>query len=522
MRQKLDWLDKNILFVLSCFLIAFIPLYPKIPLFSPIEEYIVRVRLEDIFILITVIVYFIQFARKKIFVQTPLNWFIGIYSIVGILSLLSAFFLVITIPLQAKHIGKSVLHFFRYLEYFSIFFITISSVRNKKQLHIIMGVIAAVIVTAAVYGFGQKYYGFPVFSTMNREYSKGVVLELTNDKTRVQSTFAGHYDLAAYLVIILPLVLSFFYASEKTALKILFGFVILSGIWLLVVSALRSAFLAFLIAIGLVTLLSSMQKNKWRKRIIWFCTRSIGVYVITLIIFVGFGKNMKQLFIHSLEAYPKTYNMYRSIFPASQDSITDDNALIDQYIPPQPKTSTVPPDVDPGLKEKVEVVTIGQTGEIIVSYEDRPPVYSECAQKRGLSLCIRLDALWPQAIKGFLKNPFVGSGYATLNKQNLHHFTEIDGTDNNYLRTLGETGILGFISFYGAIITAFLFGIKASTSKNVDLATIAIGYTAGTIGLLIVAFLIDVFAASKVAFTFWALTGIFFGYYTAQKKKNCV
>ena len=36
----------------------------------------------------------------------------------------------------------------------------------------------------------------------------------------------------------------------------------------------------------------------------------------------------------------------------------------------------------------------------------------------------------------------------------------------------------------------------------------AIGYVGGTFGLLFNAGLIDVFAASKVAFTFWSLTGV--------------
>ena len=55
-KALLNYLDNNIILFLSVFLLAFIPLFPKIPLFSPIEEYIVRVRLEDIFVLITVII----------------------------------------------------------------------------------------------------------------------------------------------------------------------------------------------------------------------------------------------------------------------------------------------------------------------------------------------------------------------------------------------------------------------------------------------------------------------------------
>ena len=42
---------------------------------------------------------------------------------------------------------------------------------------------------------------------MNREFSKGMRLYLS-EYARVQSTFAGHYDLGAYLVVVLPLALA--------------------------------------------------------------------------------------------------------------------------------------------------------------------------------------------------------------------------------------------------------------------------------------------------------------------------
>ena len=61
----------------------------------------------------------------------------------------------------------------------------------------------------AVYGFGQKYLYWPAFSTMNREFSKGWVLYLT-EHARVLSTFGGHYDLAAFIMMVLILLWSLF------------------------------------------------------------------------------------------------------------------------------------------------------------------------------------------------------------------------------------------------------------------------------------------------------------------------
>ena len=65
--QKITkWFDQHGLFTISAFLLAFIPLYPKLPLFEAIPGYLVRVRLEDMLVLATSLVWLIQLIRKKI------------------------------------------------------------------------------------------------------------------------------------------------------------------------------------------------------------------------------------------------------------------------------------------------------------------------------------------------------------------------------------------------------------------------------------------------------------------------
>jgi O-antigen ligase len=128
---------------------------------------------------------------------------------------------------------------------------------------------------------------------------------------------------------------------------------------------------------------------------------------------------------------------------------------------------------------------------------------------KSLSVCIRFETLWPRAFQGFLRNPLFGSGYATLNKEIVGQFTEAESTDNNFLRTLGETGALGFITFYGAIGLTMWYAFQAY-SKKADpwITALAIGSIAASGGLLLNATYIDVFAASKVAYMYWALQGI--------------
>ena len=136
--------------------------------------------------------------------------------------------------------------------------------------------------------------------------------------------------------------------------------------------------------------------------------------------------------------------------------------------------------------------------------------FSENAYKYGLSTAIRLDALWPWAIAGFKTNPLLGSGYATLSKTSIGQFTEAESTDNDYLRTLGETGILGFISFFSIILILLKTAFKTLKQKITDPFVLAFicAFAAFTFGLLINALYIDVFEASKVALIFWALAGV--------------
>jgi len=180
-------------------------------------------------------------------------------------------------------------------------------------------------------------------------------------------------------------------------------------------------------------------------------------------------------------------------------------------------SSERPRDVYQDIPDQIAVSTTSAQGVTETIIIEKPRVWSDNALKYGLSMGIRLDTLWPRAIQGFLRNPFFGSGYATLNKTSLTDFTIADSTDNNFLRTLGETGFLGFITFYGAVVSGLVLAIKGLKSKKELLIALSIGYLAATIGLLFNALYIDVFAASKVAFTFWAVTGLFLGYYEISK-----
>lgn len=463
----LNWLDKNLLLALSLLLVIFIPLWPKIPLFQIIPGYIVKIRFEDVLIGITGIVFITQLLRKKVRLHTPLTFAIVIYILVGFVSLLSALFLITTIPLQPTHILKAFLHLFRYMEYFSIFFFVWASISQPKHLKLFVAAFSLVVVATTIYAIGQKYWHWPVYSTMRYEFSSGKPLELVSSAARVPSTFAGHYDYAIYLDLLLPLILGFVYNTKNKHKKLLLIGIFTSGLWGLLMSGLRIACLSYLISIGLLTLLFASRQKTNRKKVKWFLQRITFVGGLTVCMFLLFGQNVYALLNHVVDS--------------------SDETIIPQYQLPVPK--------DELETYKTQTVTIQQEQNL-----------SGCAKEREVSLCIRLESLWPQAITGFKKQPLLGSGYTTLNKRDFNHLAEADGTDNNYLRILGETGLLGFTSFFAIIFLATKQAYQNLQLNNTFLW--AAIYLSLLVGLLINALLFDVFAASKVAFGFWAITAI--------------
>src|SRR3990167_789768 len=107
MSKFLKWFDGHILEYLSFALLIFIPLYPKIPLADLIPGYIVRLRLDDLLVGFTFIVWVVWVIRKKVDLKSnPLLIPLLLYVIVGFISSLSAIFLTKTVPLSEIHITK--------------------------------------------------------------------------------------------------------------------------------------------------------------------------------------------------------------------------------------------------------------------------------------------------------------------------------------------------------------------------------------------------------------------------------
>jgi hypothetical protein len=117
-----------------------------------------------------------------------------------------------------------------------------------------------------------------------------------------------------------------------------------------------------------------------------------------------------------------------------------------------------------------------------------------------VSIAIRYNIEWPRAIRAFTKNPILGTGYSSINL----------ATDNDYLRMLGETGLLGFAAFMlifleiGHVLWKILaIKDKLSTFEK----SFLYGVIGGLAGTLMSTLFIDLLEASKFAIMFWLLLG---------------
>ncbi len=246
--QKLqDWCEKHLLKFSIGFLLLFIPLWPKLPIFD-IPHTWVYIRAEDIIIAIIVFFWLIKLLKKKVTLATPLTLPILIYWLVGGFSLVfSLVFLASGIPNFFPNVA--LLHYLRRIEYMIVFFIAFSTIKSLKDVRLYMSIFVITLFGVIVYGIGQKILGFPAFLTMNEEFAKGVPLYLSPG-ARITSTFAGHYDLAAYLVFSIAIVTSLLFGVRSVIGKLILFLIALLSLILLLLTASRISFIVYLLTIS--------------------------------------------------------------------------------------------------------------------------------------------------------------------------------------------------------------------------------------------------------------------------------
>ena len=452
-------------FILTLFLFAFIPLYPKFPLLNIAGTY-VAVRLEDLLIALVIAFWVIgRYIHKDwdFFINNNVGKAFLLFFLIGILSLFSAIFLTSTVQL---HLG--VLHFFRRVELMLLLPVVATVFITKKRLTAALIVFFLTLFVVNIYGLGQQYLDWPLISTTNSEFAKGLVLRLTPD-ARVNSSFAGHYDLAVFLASVIVFLTILFFMLKKLW-KILV--IILGGLslFVLILTAARVSFVAAFV--GVISALIFSKKKKYLLLIFILLVlvfaypsqlRDRFISTITVNLFnLGQryeGRNLNQQLESKLNIPTLPYKM------ASRSALASPFASA---------SAGVPVDITPG--EPIDATDLA--------------VYR--------SFQIRFNIEWPRATRALLKNPFLGTGYSSLGI----------ATDNDYLRSLGEVGILGSVAFF-----LILFSVWKKIYRGIKNEDRVVRYfSAGTLSMIILFLInglfIDVFEASKVASLFWMVLGL--------------
>lgn len=409
-----------------------VPLFPKFPAIR-IPGIYVAVRLEDFLILFTLLIFLIpMLINFKSFIKEKVPRAIILFLLIGFISTLSG--IVIT---QTVVPSIALLHFFRRVEYLSLFFvgfIFIKQIKDNSFFEYLLKILLIINLFVFLYGFGQKYFNLPIIITQNEEYSKGVALRYTTG-SHINSSFAGHYDLASYLVLIMPIFISAFYIFKDKISKIILGISTFLGFWLLSAAVSRIAIVAFLIS----TTVSLFLLKKYKGL--------VTILVISVIIF-GFSSDLRVRYGRIMEIVRQKITSVVTVYAQEDGNVNEDR-----------------------------------------------------------STSIRFNVEWPRAIRAFTKNPLLGTGYSSITL----------ATDNDYLRALGETGILGLFSFILIFISLFKVFSMYRFESNLESVFIA-SFIGSTIGILITALFIDIFEASKFAIIYWLFTGFVVGKITQNNK----
>lgn len=457
--------SERLVFWLLIALVVFIPLYPKFPLVSVPLTY-VAIRLEDIFFLIVSGIWFLNIIPKfKQLLSEPIYQLFILFWLIGGLSLVSGIFITNSI---FPHLG--LLHWFRRIEYMMFFVMAATTFKSFEEIKLLLKVFVPVTVLIVLYGFGQELFKFPVISTTNREFSKGLILFLSPE-ARVNSTFAGHYDLAFYLTMVLVMLGSLFFAYKKITSKAIMAFTGVLSFVLLGMTAARVSFVATLVALSLSFWLNN-------KKLL------VALLFIAAVAIVGLVPDLRHRLVATI-----TVNLLGGGGPKYD---------LPEGVPP-PNLNKLS-EASKSALFMVEVVEVGSEGAKVTKVaSDVAPGEPLNTTELGVyrSFGIRLDVEWPRALRAFYKNPVLGTGYSSLTI----------ATDNDLLRSLGEVGLLGTLTL-GAIFLVIIKSIWRFifNSQGIQRAFM-VGVFCTLLAMLATSIFFDVLEASKIATLLWFLLG---------------
>ncbi len=493
--KSLQWIDNNLLKILVIGFIFLIPLYPKLPL-KIVNYTYVAIRLEDVYMGIVGVIFLIQFLRKKVIIPWKLAVLFGLFWLSVFVSYLYGYYVHKTVVINQL----GFLHSIRRIEYMMIFFVVYTTIKTRRDFAMYLRLILVVLGIVCIYGIGQKFLGWPAVQTMNPEYAKGYWLVL-DAYARVSSTFAGHYDLAAYLIFLIPILLGYFLKSKNY----LYLGIFLLALGTLILTASRASYISYLIAVS-----AFLLYTRQFKLLLFVIIATVLLTPLSDTLTKRLSRTFQQtkIFVDPETGQvivPKDVRVdnlpvgdFGSQIDATKAAQNAKPVVVDK------KTAT---EAKKQIREQI-VQEANDTGTFLSEEQINALVESAFGKQIpvtkylvDISLSTRFQVEWPRAINAFKKNPVLGTGPSSLT----------EATDGDYLRWLGETGALGtslFLTILGTISLHMWRSIKVMSRR---LSFVYYGFLFGLLGLFINASYIDVFEASKVAYVFWLVAGLFMG-----------
>jgi hypothetical protein len=491
----LNWVDENLIKIMLVGYIFFMPLWPKLPI-KMVEFTYIGIRGDDFYIAVFFIVFLVQVLRKKIELKTKFALYFFLFWTAIFISFMAGFFIQKTI--DYPQLGF--MHMARRVQYMVIFFMAMSTIKNKKDFYFYLYLVIGTLGIVSIYGIGQKYLGWPAIQTMNPEYAKGYVLVLEGE-ARISSTFAGHYDLAAYLTFLIPIVLGLYIAKDKIVHFLTYLFSLMA----MVLTSSRTSFGSYI--------LSTLPYLAFMRKFVLLL-----IAIVLTISFTFLSKDLTNRITRTFQSKTVFVDKNTGATVISQDINPNELPAGGIQIGKNAKdTKATKEDLD-RLKKKLskDISQHEQTTGKKLSKEEKDRLLAQQIQNLipkkmqlfDISTSVRLTASWPRAIRAWSANYFLGSGPSSLG----------EASDGDYFRWLGEFGILGTGSFMLLLfmIAKYIWDyVRKNKPKD---AAVYYGFLFGLFGLMINASYIDVFEASKLAYTFWLVAGLFVGGVYAEEK----
>ena len=531
MNKLLNFFDKYVLKFGVSLAIIFIALYPKLPSVH-INHTWVYIRLEDFLILAVTAIWFIQLIRRKVKLPFPVATPIILYWVAGLCSLV--FSLLFIGPHLANFFPKvAALEYLRRIEYMILFFVGFSTVKSEQDIKDYLKILAVTLTGVILYGFGQRWYimlwnafphffekysfCFPSFQTGNEEFAKGLPLCLPPD-ARITSTFGGHYDLAAYLVFVIPVLFGAIFAFKNWFAKVYFFLLSIGGIILLILTSSRISYVAYLV--GACCMFLFLKKKKY----------ILPIIIISIALLMLFSASTAKRFLETIRIASVVTNNQGQVVGVTTSSLPQDlqnkiskNPVVVSAPPPSqnlPTGSSFITLPGQGTETNVAVVktkaptNVAKNLNLAYGGVEISTISGTFLVKKALvydiSFTTRFQGEWPSAWGAFMRNPILGSGYSAITL----------ASDSDYFRTLGESGALGFLTFSLVFVVLGIFLKQIGPNAPNSFAKyVAYGMAGGIVGLAINATFIDVFEASKVAEPLWLLLGIGTGGLMLYQKK---